>query len=71
MVCLNVASPHPDSVVVVVVVVEGMVSVQARMAMGIHGLPKVSPRLAMPDPPTSFWGATPKTALRPFWGWRH
>jgi hypothetical protein len=35
---------------------------QARTGRGIHGLPKVSPRPAMPIP------YTPQTALRPFGG---
>jgi hypothetical protein len=41
---------------------------QARMATGIHGLPKVSPRPAMPDPSTPCGRATPKAALRLFLG---
>jgi hypothetical protein len=42
---------------------------QAPMARGVHGLPKVSPRLTMPDPFRPCRWATPKTALWPFWGW--
>jgi hypothetical protein len=38
--------------------------------MGVwHGLPKVSPGPAMPDPATPCKRATPETALRPFQGW--
>jgi hypothetical protein len=39
------------------------------MARGIHGLPKVSPRPAMPDPSMPCRRATPETALCPFWVW--
>jgi hypothetical protein len=42
---------------------------QARMARGIHRLPKVSLGPAMPYPSTPFGRATPKTALQPFLGW--
>jgi hypothetical protein len=42
---------------------------QARMARGIHGLPKVSPGPAMPNPPMPCGRATPETALWPFLGW--
>jgi hypothetical protein len=38
------------------------------MARGIHGLPKVSPGPAMPDPSMPCKWATPKTALRPYAG---
>ena len=38
------------------------------MARGGHGLPKVSPGPAMPDPSTPCGRATPETALRPFQG---
>jgi hypothetical protein len=38
-------------------------------ARGGHGLPKVSPGLAMPYPSTPCRQATPETALRPFQGW--
>jgi hypothetical protein len=41
---------------------------QARTGRGIHGLPKVSCRTAMPDPYTPCRRATPQTALRPFGG---
>jgi hypothetical protein len=40
-----------------------------RMARGGHGLPKVSPGLAMPNPSTLCRLATPETALRLFIGW--
>jgi hypothetical protein len=40
-----------------------MSQVQARMGRGIHGLPKVSPELAMPNPSTPCRRATPKTAV--------
>jgi hypothetical protein len=43
--------------------------IQARMGRGIHGLPKVSPGLAMPDPSTPCGWASPQTALWPFGGW--
>ena len=43
-------------------------SKQARTGRGIHGLPKVSPRPAMPNPSTSCGRATTQTALRPFGG---
>jgi hypothetical protein len=39
------------------------------MARGIHGLPKVSPRTALPNPSTPCGRATPETTLRPFLGW--
>jgi hypothetical protein len=39
------------------------------MAMGGHGLPKVSPGPAMPDPSTPCRRASPETALRSFQGW--
>jgi hypothetical protein len=39
------------------------------MAMGIHGLPKVSPGPAMPDPSTPCGRATPETALHQFLVW--
>jgi hypothetical protein len=42
---------------------------QARVARGIHGLPKVSSGPAMPNPSTPCWRATPETALRLFRGW--
>jgi hypothetical protein len=42
---------------------------QARTGRGIHGLPKVSPGPAMPNPYTPCGRVTPQTALRPFWGW--
>jgi hypothetical protein len=42
---------------------------QARMAKGIHGLPKVSPGPALSNPSTPCGRATPKTALWPFLGW--
>jgi hypothetical protein len=42
---------------------------QARAGRGIHGLPKVSPRLTMPNPSTPCGRATPQTALRLFGGW--
>jgi hypothetical protein len=42
---------------------------QASMARCIHGLPKVSPRPATPDPSTPFMRATPKTALHLFLVW--
>jgi hypothetical protein len=35
---------------------------QARIARGIHGLPRVSPRPSMPDPSMPCGRATPKTA---------
>jgi hypothetical protein len=38
---------------------------QARTGRGIHGLPKVSPQPAMPDPYTPCGRATPQTAVRP------
>jgi hypothetical protein len=41
---------------------------QAHMARGIHGLPKVSPRPALPNPSMTPGPATPKTALLPFQG---
>jgi hypothetical protein len=34
------------------------------MGRGGHGLPKVIPGSAMPDPSTPFWRATPETAVR-------
>jgi hypothetical protein len=40
-----------------------------RMGRGGHGLPKVLPGPAMPDPSTPCGRATPKTALWPFQGW--
>jgi hypothetical protein len=40
-----------------------------RLARGGHGLPKVSPALAMPYPPRPFKQATPETALQLFQGW--
>jgi len=40
-----------------------------RMARGSHGLPKVSPRPAMPGPATPCGRTTHETALRPFQGW--
>ena len=40
-----------------------------RMAGGGHGLPKVSPGLAMPNPSTPCGQATTETALWPFLGW--
>jgi hypothetical protein len=42
---------------------------QARMAKGIHGLPKVSPGPAMLDPSTPCGRPTPEMALMPFRGW--
>jgi hypothetical protein len=42
---------------------------RACMARGIHGLPKVSPRPAMPDPSRPCRRATPKIALWPFLCW--
>jgi hypothetical protein len=39
------------------------------MAWGGHGLLKVSPGLAMPDPSTPCGRAIPETALWPFQGW--
>jgi hypothetical protein len=39
------------------------------MAMGGHGLPKVSLGPPMPCPSTPCGRATPETALRPFQGW--
>jgi hypothetical protein len=39
------------------------------MVRGGHGLPKVSPGPAMPDPSTSCGRATPEKALRLFQGW--
>jgi hypothetical protein len=38
------------------------------MARGGHGLPKVSPGPAMPDPSTPWGRATPEKPLRPFKG---
>jgi hypothetical protein len=43
--------------------------VQVCMLRGIHKLPKVSTKPAMPDPSTPCGWATPKTALWPFRGW--
>jgi hypothetical protein len=40
-----------------------------RMAWGDHGLPKVSPRPALPNPSMPSRWATTDTALRPFLGW--
>jgi hypothetical protein len=42
---------------------------QARMARGIHGIPKVSLVPTMPDLSTPCGQAIPETALRPFLGW--
>jgi hypothetical protein len=42
---------------------------QARMARGIHVLPKISPGPARPDPSTLRGQVNPETALRPFLGW--
>jgi hypothetical protein len=39
------------------------------MERGGHGLPKVSPRTAMPFSSTPCGRATPETALEPFQGW--
>jgi hypothetical protein len=41
----------------------------SRMARGIHGLPKVSPKLTMPNLFTPCGRAIPQTALQLFWGW--
>jgi hypothetical protein len=40
-----------------------------RMARGGHGLPKVSPRPAIPYPSTPCGWAIPETAVRPVQGW--
>jgi hypothetical protein len=40
-----------------------------RMARSGHGLPKVSPGSAMPDPSTPRERTTPATAMQPFQGW--
>jgi hypothetical protein len=45
--------------------------IQAHMGTGIHGLPKVSPGHAMPDPSTPCGQATPETTLRLFQGWQN
>jgi hypothetical protein len=42
---------------------------QARTGRGIHGLPKVSCRPAMPNPYTPCGRATLQIALHPFGGW--
>jgi hypothetical protein len=42
---------------------------KARMARGIHRLPKVSPGPAMPDPSMPCGLANPKTSIQPFLGW--
>jgi hypothetical protein len=47
----------------------GLCFEQAHMGRGIHDLLKVSPGPAMPNPSTPCRWATPKTALRSFWGW--
>jgi hypothetical protein len=43
--------------------------IQGRMGRSIHGLPKVSPGPAMPNPSMPCGRSTPKQALRLFWGW--
>jgi hypothetical protein len=42
---------------------------QARMARDSHGLPKVSPRPAMPDRSKPWGRVTPETALQLFLAW--
>jgi hypothetical protein len=42
---------------------------QSRIVKGIHGLLKVSPGSALPDPSMPCGRATPKMALQPFKGW--
>jgi hypothetical protein len=39
-----------------------------RMARDGHGLPKISPEPAQPDPSMPFGWATPETAIQPFLG---
>jgi hypothetical protein len=51
------------------VAILSLIQIQARTGRGIHGLPKVSPGPAMPNPYTPCGRTTPETALRPFRGW--
>jgi hypothetical protein len=44
-------------------------SMQARMARGIYGVPKVSPGPALPNSSTPCGQTTPETVLWPFRGW--
>jgi hypothetical protein len=57
-------------IVLYCIVLYCIVMLQACMARGIYGLPKVSPGPAMPNPSTPFGRATHETASRPFWGGR-
>jgi hypothetical protein len=47
----------------------GLADNHGRMVRGGHGLSKVSPGPAIPNPSTPCGQATPETALRPFRGW--